>query len=95
MIYVSCLSPALLPDSPAVQADGLPEALDAAHRIFTVAAARVGGLLWPNTGTSVPASAPSGHHDLLAASWWKAVREKKPNNWCLMRALSVTECVSK
>lgn len=66
-----------------------------AHRIFTVAAARVGGLLWPNTGPSVPASATSGDHDLLVVSWWEAVREKKSNNWCLMRALNVTKCFSK
>lgn len=49
----------------------------------------------PNTGTSVPASVTSGDHDLLEASWWKAVGEKRENNWCLTLALSVTEWFSK
>lgn len=45
----------------------------------------------PNIGSRVSASATSGDHDLLEASWWKAVREKRANNECLTLALSVAE----
>lgn len=72
MICVSRPSPTPSQTAPLSRQMGHRKPWMGAHRIFrecTTAVVGVGGLLWPNTGSGVPASATSGDHDLPVASW--------------------------